>query len=40
MQFVEPQPFKEIPLLDSHLVDMNVGLDRLVDIAGRQTTAW
>ncbi|OZD03664.1 hypothetical protein CH281_12005 [Rhodococcus sp. 06-221-2] len=40
LQFVEPQPLNEVPLLDSHLVDMNVGLDRLVSIAGQQTTAW
>ncbi|WP_307718876.1 DUF3089 domain-containing protein [Rhodococcoides fascians] len=40
LQFVEPQPLNEVPLLDSHLVDMNVGLDRLVSIADQQTTAW
>ncbi|OZD87765.1 hypothetical protein CH260_24805 [Rhodococcus sp. 05-2256-B2] len=40
LTFVEPQPLNEIPLLDSHLVDMNVGLDRLVSIADQQTTAW
>lgn len=40
LQFVEPQPLNEIPLADSHLVDMNVGLDRLVSIAGQQTAAW
>lgn len=40
LQFVEPQPVNPVPLLDSHLIDMNVGLDRLVDIAHQQTTAW
>ncbi|OZC73638.1 hypothetical protein CH251_13975 [Rhodococcus sp. 06-462-5] len=40
LQFVVPQPLNEVPLLDSHLIDMNAGLDRLVSIAGQQATAW
>lgn len=40
LRFTDPQPLNEIPLLDSHLVDMNAGLDRLVDIARLQTSAW
>ncbi|MGU3433061.1 DUF3089 domain-containing protein [Actinomycetes bacterium M1A6_2h] len=40
LQFVEPEPLNEVPLLDSHLVDMNVGLERLVSIAEQQTAAW
>ncbi|MDV6261914.1 DUF3089 domain-containing protein [Rhodococcoides yunnanense] len=40
LQFVDPQPLNEVPLFDAHLVDMNVGLDRLVSIAGQQISAW
>lgn len=40
LQFVVPQSLNEIPLFDSHLFDLNVGLDRLVSIADQQTSAW
>ncbi|WP_261767239.1 DUF3089 domain-containing protein [Rhodococcoides corynebacterioides] len=40
LQFVVPQPINEVPLLDSHLIDMKAGLDRLVSIADQQTAAW
>ncbi|MBY4208077.1 DUF3089 domain-containing protein [Rhodococcus fascians] len=40
LHFVVPQPLNKVPLLDSHLIDMNAGLDRLVSIAGQQTAAW
>ncbi len=35
-----PQPINEIPLFDSHVIDVNFGLDRLVDIASRQAESW
>jgi hypothetical protein len=34
------QLVNEIPLFNAHLVDINLGLDRLVDIAGQQTRSW
>ncbi|MCU1641384.1 MAG: hypothetical protein JWN03_1659 [Nocardia sp.] len=34
------QRLNEIPLFETHLVDMNVGLDRLVSIAHQQTINW
>ncbi|MDL9947370.1 DUF3089 domain-containing protein [Gordonia sp. ABSL11-1] len=34
------QPVNEIPLFDSHVIDVNVGPDRLVDIASRQAESW
>lgn len=30
----------ELPLFNSHMVDMNLGIDRLVDIAAQQTHTW
>lgn len=35
-----PQPINELPLFDTHLLDINFGLDRLVDIAAQQTHTW
>ncbi|ADG77340.1 hypothetical protein TPAU25S_02179 [Tsukamurella paurometabola] len=35
-----PQPINELPLLSTHLLDMNFGLDRLVSIARQQSQAW
>lgn len=40
LRFVETQPLNEIPLIDSHLADVNVGLDRLISIAFQQTASW
>ncbi|WP_051198829.1 DUF3089 domain-containing protein [Gordonia shandongensis] len=37
---VVPQHFNELPLFDTHLVDVNLGLDRLVSIARQQTAAY
>ncbi|MEV0710347.1 DUF3089 domain-containing protein [Nocardia aurea] len=38
--FVTAEPLNELPLFDTHLIDINYGLDRLVDIAAQQTRAW
>ncbi|MGW5919175.1 DUF3089 domain-containing protein [Nocardia fluminea] len=35
-----PDRLNEIPLFESHLVDINYGYDRLVSIARQQTQAW
>ncbi|WP_433755710.1 hypothetical protein [Nocardia sp. CA-135398] len=35
-----PDRINEIPLFESHLIDINCGYDRLVSIARRQTDAW
>ncbi|WP_262365472.1 DUF3089 domain-containing protein [Gordonia sp. OPL2] len=35
-----PQALNEIPLFDTHVIDVNFGLDRLVDIASRQAKSW
>ncbi|WP_367890701.1 hypothetical protein [Rhodococcus pyridinivorans] len=34
------QPVNELPLFNSHLVDINLGYDRLVAIAEQQTDTW
>jgi hypothetical protein len=34
------QPVNELPLFNSHLVDMNLGYDRLVSIAEQQIRTW
>lgn len=38
--FTVPQAVNEIPLFDTHLLDVNFGIDRLVDIARGQIGAW
>lgn len=35
-----PQPINELPLMGTHLLDVNFGLDRLVSIATQQSAAW
>ncbi|WP_137874229.1 DUF3089 domain-containing protein [Rhodococcus sp. Q] len=40
VEMVVPQAVNELPLFDTHLLDVNFGLDRLVDIADRQSAAW
>ena len=35
-----PQPLNELPLMGTHLLDVNFGLDRLVSIATQQSAAW
>ncbi|RMI28710.1 DUF3089 domain-containing protein [Nocardia stercoris] len=35
-----PEAINELPLANTHLADINWGLDRLVDIAQRQTRTW
>ncbi|MEV4153129.1 DUF3089 domain-containing protein [Nocardia salmonicida] len=40
LRFVTAEPLNELPLFDTHLIDINYGLDRLVDIADQQTRAW
>ncbi|MEV0248446.1 DUF3089 domain-containing protein [Nocardia sp. NPDC050712] len=40
LQFSVAEPVNELPLFDTHLLDMNYGLDRLVDIVDQQTRAW
>ncbi|EGD56383.1 DUF3089 domain-containing protein [Gordonia neofelifaecis] len=37
---VKPQQVNELPLFDTHLLDVNLGLDRLVDIARQQIAAY
>ncbi|WEL95161.1 DUF3089 domain-containing protein, partial [Tsukamurella tyrosinosolvens] len=36
----DPQPLNELPLMGTHLLDVNFGLDRLVSIATQQSAAW
>ncbi|MCX5043021.1 DUF3089 domain-containing protein [Aldersonia sp. NBC_00410] len=36
----DAQLVNEIPLLNAHVVDINLGLDRLVNIAGQQARSW
>ncbi|WP_245558241.1 DUF3089 domain-containing protein [Nocardia thailandica] len=33
-------PLNELPLMNTHLADLNFGLDRLVGIAARQSATW
>lgn len=40
IEMTVPQPINELPLFDTHLLDLNFGLDRLVDIAAQQTHTW
>lgn len=40
IRMTRPAPVNEIPLLDTHVIDVNFGLDRLVDIAERQARNW
>ncbi|WP_410869823.1 DUF3089 domain-containing protein [Nocardia sp. A7] len=35
-----PERLNEIPLFESHLIDINYGYDRLISIANQQTQAW
>ncbi|MFE9322486.1 DUF3089 domain-containing protein [Nocardia sp. NPDC052278] len=35
-----PDQVNEIPMFESHLIDINLGYDRLVSIAHQQTDAW
>jgi hypothetical protein len=35
-----PEPINELPLLNTHLLDINFGYDRLIDIARQQTRTW
>ena len=37
---VVPQHINELPLFDTHLVDVNLGVDRLVSIAAQQTATY
>lgn len=40
IQFTGPDHLNEIPLFESHLLDINYGYDRLVSIAGQQSRSW
>ena len=40
LTMVRPQHVNELPLFDTHLLDMNVGLDRLVAIAHNQIESY
>lgn len=40
IQMAIPEPINELPLFDTHMLDINFGLDRLVDIADKQTQTW
>ncbi|WP_245672922.1 DUF3089 domain-containing protein [Aldersonia kunmingensis] len=40
IRMINPQPINEIPLFDTHVIDVNFGLDRLVDIAAEQARSW
>ncbi len=40
IRMTQPQAINEVPLLDTHLIDINFGLDRLVGIAARQAEQW
>ncbi|MGY4101131.1 DUF3089 domain-containing protein [Nocardia sp. R16R-3T] len=35
-----PEAINELPLLNTHLLDINYGYDRLIDIAHQQTHTW
>ncbi|WP_068274679.1 DUF3089 domain-containing protein [Aldersonia kunmingensis] len=37
---IGPHAVNELPLMGAHLVDVNLGYDRLVNIAGQQTRSW
>ena len=40
IRMTQPEPINEIPLLDTHMLDVNFGLDRLVGIAAQQAANW
>ncbi|EME23061.1 DUF3089 domain-containing protein [Rhodococcus triatomae] len=40
IQMTVPQAVNELPLFDTHLLDINFGLERLVEIANQQSAAW
>lgn len=40
ISMVKPQSVNELPLFDTHLLDMNFGLERLVSIVAQQSAAY
>ncbi|WP_223263450.1 DUF3089 domain-containing protein [Rhodococcus sp. MTM3W5.2] len=40
LEMTVPEAINELPLFDTHLLDINFGLDRLVGIANQQTETW
>ena len=40
IRMTQPEPINEVPLVDTHVLDVNFGLDRLVGIAAQQATNW
>lgn len=40
IQMTTPQAINELPLFDTHLLDVNLGLDRLINIAEEQIALW
>lgn len=40
LTFVKPQAVNELPLFDTHLLDMNLGVERLVKIVERQSGTY